>query len=105
DCGISKQLLITGAHTRHSDASQSIHLFRLRFQSSQTPLAADLALLDARDALDFGEGAHEVAAENFQNVLFAVTAPQKFIRDVRQIFHAAYAFGQRDAAVEVGAEA
>src|SRR5205085_426314 len=80
-------------------------LLRLRFDAAQVSPGANLALLDSRNALDFGEGAHEVASENLQNVLLAVAASKEFVCDVRKVFNALDAFGQRDAAIEVRAEA
>src|ERR1044072_520855 len=61
-------------------------LLRIGSESAQAALAADLALLYARHALDLREGAHEISAEDFQNVLLAVAASQKLVGDVRQIF-------------------
>ena len=69
----ARPLFVSATFARHSHASRGIHLFRLGFKATQISLAADLALLNARDALDFCEGAHEVAAEDFEYVLLAGT--------------------------------
>src|SRR5205085_2086234 len=74
------------------------------FEAARASLAAYLPLIRARNALDLREGAHEVAAEYLQNVALAVAATQKLVGDVWQVFDAAYALGERDAAVEVRAE-